>query len=150
MSSVKFISDLHLDHKNVCNFRPFDTVKEHNDYIIDNILSSIGKRNKLYILGDVAFSSEAGDLIVSLTEYCNNINIVLGNHDTDSNIRRSNLIKYINAGIKIDGLTTYKDAWLSHCPIHHGEMRKKKFNIHGHCVDTETEILTTRGWKKTQ
>lgn len=131
MSNVFFISDLHLGHKNICKFRPFDSVEEHDEYIKDNILSGISKRSKLYLDGDIAFTDEAGDWIVDkLLKYCPNTVIVLGNHDSSEG--RENIIKYAQAGIKLHGLTTYKDAWLSHCPIHPDEMRKKAFNIHGH------------------
>jgi calcineurin-like phosphoesterase family protein len=134
MSSVKFISDLHLGHTNVCRFRTqFSSVDEHDSFIKDSILSSLTKRSKLFLLGDIAFTSEAGDWVVNeLLNYCPNTVIVLGNHCTDTSERRSNLVKYVQAGIKIHGLTTYKDAWLSHCPIHPQEMRKKNLNVCGH------------------
>lgn len=132
MSNVFFISDLHLGHKNICKFRPFDSVEEHDALIKENILSALTKRSKLFILGDIAFTSDAGDWIIELTKYVPNTVIVLGNHDTDSRERLANIVKYANAGIKMHGLTTYKDVWLSHCPIHPDEMRKKKCNIHGH------------------
>jgi calcineurin-like phosphoesterase family protein len=108
-------------------------VDEHDALIKENILSTLTKRSKLFILGDIAFTSDAGDWVVGLVKYVPNTVIVLGNHDTDSIDRLANIVKYANAGIKLHGLSTYKDAWLSHCPIHPDEMRKKKFNIHGHC-----------------
>ena len=43
-------------------------------------------------------------------------------------------------------LYRWHEFWLSHCPIHPGELRGK-LNIHGHCVDNQTEVLTTNGWK---
>jgi hypothetical protein len=58
--------------------------------------------------------------------------VVVTGNCTDTSERRSNLVKYVQAGIKIHGLTTYKDAWLSHCPIHPQEMRKKNLNVCGH------------------
>lgn len=134
MSSVFFMSDLHLGHKNVCRFRTeFSSLEEHDSIIKDNILSSVNKRSKLFLLGDLAFSLEAGDWVVNvLLKYCPNTVIVLGNHCSDSSERRANIVKYIKAGVNVHGLTTYKDAWLSHCPIHPDEMRKKSYNVHGH------------------
>ncbi len=132
MSNVFFISDLHLGHKNICKFRPFDSVEEHDEYIKENLLTSLTKRSKLFILGDVAFTEEAGDWVVELAKHTPNTTIVLGNHDSDRSCGRRNMLKYMQAGIKLHGLTTYKDAWLSHCPIHPDEMRKKSLNIHGH------------------
>ncbi len=133
MSSVYFISDLHLGHKNICKFRPFDSLEEHDSMIKESLLSTVNRRDKLFLLGDIAFTDEAGDWIVNeLHKYCSNIVIVLGNHDTDSKERFGNIVKYVNAGIKMHGLTTYKDAWLSHCPIHPDEIRKKSYCVHGH------------------
>lgn len=129
-NNTLFISDLHLGHKNICKFREgFGSVEEHDNFIKEQILSSVGKRSKIYILGDIAFTGEAGDWVVELSSKCN-LEIILGNHDTREGYM--NTIKYIQAGIKIHGLTTYKEAWLSHCPIHEQELRKKILNIHGH------------------
>lgn len=132
MSSVFFISDLHLGHKNVCKFREqFSSVEEHDGFIKANLLSTVNKRSKLFLLGDIAFTGEAGDWIVNeLLKYCPNTAIVLGNHDSSEG--RENLIKYLQAGIKVHALTTYKSAWLTHCPIHPEELRKKTRVIHGH------------------
>lgn len=129
-NNTLFISDLHLGHKSICKYRPnFATVEEHDETIKDTLLSIANKRQKFYILGDIAFTSDAGNWIVELSEKCN-LEIVLGNHDTREG--GMNVIKYAKAGIKMHGLTTYKDAWLSHCPIHYQELRNKAVNIHGH------------------
>tara|TARA_R110000782_G_scaffold270483_1_gene371853 strand:+ start:44938 stop:45462 length:525 start_codon:yes stop_codon:yes gene_type:complete len=141
MSNVFFISDLHLGHKNICKFRPFDSVEEHDEHIKDNLLSSLTKRSKLFILGDVAFTDESGDWIVELAKHTPNMTIVLGNHDSDRSCGRRNMLKYMQAGIKLHGLTTYKDAWLSHCPIHPDEMRKKIMNIHGHTHSNNVKAI---------
>lgn len=132
MHNVKFISDLHLGHKAICKYRPeFATVEEHDEFVLNSIYKNINKREVLYLLGDLAFTEEAGDKIVELSKHCI-LYIVLGNHDTDTSYRRKNIIKYVNAGIRILAFSTYREAWLSHCPIHPQEMRKKLLNIHGH------------------
>ena len=64
MSKVYFAGDLHLSHKNICNFRKgYSSVEEHDAIIMDNILSTVNKRDKLYLMGDIAFSFEALALI---------------------------------------------------------------------------------------
>ncbi len=129
-NNTLFMSDTHLGHRSICKYRDqFLSVEEHDETIKDALLSVANKRQKIWLLGDIAFTSEAGDWIVDLSTKCN-LEIVLGNHDTREG--HMNTIKYIQAGIKIHGLTTYKDAWLSHCPIHPDELRKKIVNIHGH------------------
>ena len=130
-NNTLFISDLHLGHRSICKYRTqFSSVEEHDSFIKDALMTVANKRQKIYILGDIAFTSEAGDWIVELSKKCN-LEIVLGNHDAREGA--INIPKYVQAGIKIHGLVSYKDAWLSHCPIHYDELRKKIVNIHGHC-----------------
>jgi ribonucleoside-triphosphate reductase (formate) len=46
-------------------------------------------------------------------------------------------------------MVNYKGVILTHCPIHPCELDYRySHNIHGHCVDEDTEILTKNGWKK--
>lgn len=137
-NNTLFISDLHLGHRSICKYRTqFASVEEHDSVIKDSLLSVANKRQKIYLLGDIAFTSEAGDWVVDLSEK-SNLEIVLGNHCTREGWM--NIPKYVNAGIKIHGLASYKEAWLSHCPIHQQEMRKKIVNIHGH---THSENIVT-------
>ena len=129
-NNTLFISDLHLGHKAICKYRPqFSTTEDHDETIKEALLSVANKRQKIYILGDIAFTSDAGDWVIELSKKCN-LEIVLGNHDTREGT--INIPKYVQAGIKLHGLVGYKDAWLSHCPIHEQELRKKIVNIHGH------------------
>ena len=54
---VYFTSDLHIHHKNICEYRTkFKTTEEHDNHWIDKILS-LGKRDILYILGDFIFDT---------------------------------------------------------------------------------------------
>ena len=54
---IYVISDLHLNHKNIVNMgRPFETLQEHNDYVIEEYNKVVGKDDLVYILGDVGFS----------------------------------------------------------------------------------------------
>ena len=59
--STYFISDLHLGHKGILNFSPDrygDSVYEHDEYQISQIYSTVGKRDILFILGDVQIEVE--------------------------------------------------------------------------------------------
>lgn len=60
MSAVYFLSDLHLNHKNICKFREgFTSVEEHNALIKENYHKRVTKRDTVYFLGDVAFDKES-------------------------------------------------------------------------------------------
>ena len=132
MSEVYFCSDLHLDHKAIKKFRPyvlnrgikvdFQTVAEHNFLLLDNINSTVTKRDVLYIVGDIAFSDESLELIRQIV--CPVI-AVLGNHD------ECEMLRYVDVFSDVKAFVRYKKFWISHCPIHPDELRGKH-NIHGH------------------
>lgn len=132
--SVYVISDPHFGHKNILKFRdklPFSTVAEHDEFIMENILKTVRKRDKLIILGDVCFSKDSLSNLKTLIERIEVVEIILGNHDNENNQRPSliELTKVI--GNNIYGMKKYKNVWLTHAPIHPEELRGK-FNIHGH------------------
>lgn len=130
MSKVYFISDLHLGHSGSLDwardYRQGDTVEEMNQWMIDSINSVVGKRDTLWILGDICFRME--DM-----HYLNQIQagykrLVLGNHDT---FQLPVYTKYFD---KVYSYVKYKGFWISHMPIHEYDMVncRVKGNIHGH------------------
>lgn len=135
--NVYFAGDLHHRHKRICEFRTrFTTVEEHDEYVADRILDTCGKKSILWLMGDLFFTTESMKYFL---RYCNNIgqiNIVLGNHDTDNEDRRGRLAALAFRANKMGALFKYKEFWLSHAPIHPEELRGK-MNIHGH-VHTKT------------
>lgn len=84
-------SDTHFSHTNIVagvsswpnkeeDCRQFETVKEHDQAIIDGINGIVGPDDTLYHLGDVAFSEQA--LFEFLRRVnCKNIHLLFGNHD---------------------------------------------------------------------
>jgi len=79
-----FSSDLHFRHKNIIteayDNRPFDTIEEHDETIISNWNSLVGKNDTTYLLGDVCFGG-----VTKVEEKINALNgkkhLILGNHD---------------------------------------------------------------------
>lgn len=135
MSKVWFCSDTHFGHRNIHKFRSdFETAEEHDEVVCDNICTTVGKRDTLFILGDVCFSEDAMKYVREISNRVGYLRIVLGNHDTDNGTREKILKQLILEGTydSIHGLTKYKEFWLSHCPIDPSEIRGKKGNIHGH------------------
>lgn len=125
MSRVYFISDLHIGHKNILKFSPErmgDSVEEHDFLLIECINQVVGKKDVLWLLGDVCFDITKMPLFERL--HCRT-RLILGNHDKfDASV----YLKYFD---KISGPVSYKGFWLSHHPIHPEELRGKP-NIHGH------------------
>jgi calcineurin-like phosphoesterase family protein len=77
-----FTADTHWYHKNIikyCN-RPFSSIEEMNETLINQWNSKISKGDRVYHLGDFAFGQR--EKILELTKILNgSIIIIEGNHD---------------------------------------------------------------------
>ncbi len=127
MSNVYFTSDWHLGHRNILKYRGerFKTIEEHDNAFIDAFNSVVGKRDTVFFLGDIAFTEEGLEKIGKL-RYCAKKVLYLGNHDT---LPAESYLKYFD---EVHAFRSYKGYWLTHCPIHPTEMRRRKGCIHGH------------------
>lgn len=138
MSNVLFLSDLHLDHKTICNFRTqFSSVEEHNAIIKENYHKVVRPKDTVWFLGDVAFSSEA---LEDLKTWNGNKHIVLGNHDGSSEAKKRgyDIKDMLEVFSSIHGFTRQYNYWLSHCPIHPDELRGRNTlygHTHSHLID---------------
>jgi len=127
MSKVYFTSDLHLGHDNIHKYRKgFSSAQEHHEIVFDNLASTVNRTDKVFMLGDIAFSLEWLERIKTLPF---RKSLILGNHDIEGKIHIKDLV---NVYDDISALTIYKNFWLSHCPIHNKELRGRAGNIHGH------------------
>lgn len=126
MSGVFFMADLHFGQRSIMEFegknRAGKTYEENMHSLICTCNSVVSKRDVLWLLGDVAFSSEG---LAAIKEIKCDKKLVLGNHDVFP------LKAYQNVFSEICGLRKRYGFWLSHAPIHPSELRGKK-NIHGH------------------
>ncbi len=127
MGDVKFISDLHLGHKNILRFsgplRGGTTSEEHDEWIVEQWNSVVNNRDLVWVLGDVAFPGE-GNLDI-LARLKGRKKLVRGNHDT---LPTAEYLKYFE---DIYGIYKKYGYWITHAPVHPLELRGKK-NIHGH------------------
>lgn len=131
MAEVYFLGDTHFGHRNILKYRPeFKTIKEHDDFIIDNINKVVTKRDKLILTGDICFNRESLECLRRIR--CPALHIVLGNHD-DYNL---DIRKEVNGVCWVSGDFKYKEFWISHIPIHPENLRGK-FNIHAHMHGTK-------------
>ena len=131
MSNVYFTSDWHLGHKGVERFRTeFGDVNEMEGLILENYLSTVNKRDIVWMLGDMCFSMQAIELMRKLP---GDKRLILGNHDQDKcgGTERVPIEQIVLTYDQVYGFTRYKHCWLSHAPIHESELRGK-INIHGH------------------
>ena len=122
MSNVWVCADLHLGHKAITKYRTqFSTAEEHHLTILDNVLSCVGKRDKIFLLGDIVFNGGEGYAEI-LRKLAANTVLILGNHDGPKD--------WAN---RLESALGYKECWLTHIPVHPQELDyRKQFNIHGH------------------
>lgn len=91
MQNIWFTSDTHFSHKNIVSgtsdwsnklrCRPFESVEEHDQAIIDNINSVVGQNDTMYHLGDWSFGAHENIRLIRNRIACKNIHLITGNHD---------------------------------------------------------------------
>lgn len=132
MAEKFFISDTHFGHDKILDFeakaRPFDGIAEHDEALIENWNSVVGKRDVVTHLGDVAFKPAA--TLHRVMPRLNGIKkLVLGNHDTSA------LENYTQYFTKVYSSYVIKDLGMifTHIPVHPSQLEQRfKYNVHGH------------------
>lgn len=134
MSNCYFISDLHFGHESVAKIRGFPDVYCHDENLIAQWNLTIGKRDTVYILGDISMHDI--NQYKKLGQLLGNKILVAGNHDKGKGWIRE-VSKYVSEihGVKHYSSAIYGRMFLTHIPIHPLEFeyhKQIKFNIHGH------------------
>ena len=135
MGDIFFTSDHHFDHANFLNFkddndnkiRPFDTVEEMNETMIERWNSVIKPQDKVWHLGDVTFRPNQFARIASRLH--GHKRQIGGNHD---DLKNYELTRWFE---KVQIWRIFKDEEFvcTHIPILPGQFRYKvKYNVHGH------------------
>lgn len=127
MNEVFVIADTHFGHRAIINFeaekRPFATIEEHDEALVENWNKVVRKGDTVWHLGDVLFGAKAFGLIHRLNGVKK---LVLGNHDLFPTAR---YLQYFN---RVAGVMPYRDCVLSHIPVHPGQFGRYRLNVHGH------------------
>jgi len=78
-----YTSDLHLSHKNIIEYenRPFDSIDEMNNTIIDIINYRLSPDDELYILGDFTLEKNVDKVNSLIRRIKCKKHLILGNHD---------------------------------------------------------------------
>ena len=154
MSEVFFAGDTHFGHAKISLFepesRPFSSIEEHDEAIVDRWNSVIGKRDLVWHLGDVAMNSV--DSLKHVARLNGTKKLVMGNHDK---YHATDDLEYFQ---DLFGAVKYKGCVLTHIPIHYSEFYRFKLNIHGHlhsrsfaapyvCVSIEQNDLKPVAWE---
>lgn len=132
MADVWFISDTHLGHKNILNFkrndgtplRPFSSTWEMEGCIFERWCEVVKPQDKIYHLGDVAFTKGSLERMLALPGHKR---LVRGNHDLFKMKTYTRIFEEVYGVRQLDGF------WFTHVPIHEGSMGQRvKLNVHGH------------------
>ena len=141
MSTRWICSDHHLFHENILKFcakqRPFDSVDEMNEVIIERHNSLVSPKDHVFFGGDVVFGDANTNLAerLAIVDRMNGIkHLIGGNHDK----LRSAINEYLKYFDSIEAYREFghnKDI-CSHYPVHPQQLEERyKFNVHGHLHD---------------
>ena len=145
-----FISDLHLGHKNAIDLdnRPFDSIEQMDETLIQNWNSVVKPEDHIWILGDLAWKSwnKSGFLLKQLK---GKKHLIIGNHDKIQNTQQ-NYFATIDEAKEITVFiedVKYKVV-MSHYPIpwYNGHRHPNRIHLYGHVHLTQefSYVMDTR------
>ena len=132
MSKTFVYSDPHFYHSNIVKFadqngnklRPWDDAKTMTEEMIEWYNELVQPEDRVYILGDVAFS--VAHMKSSVARLNGRKCLVPGNHDPVK------MRKYFDLFDDVRGYIQRSGFIMSHIPIHPNSLSRWKLNIHGH------------------
>lgn len=130
MANVFLRADDHFGHANIIKFtdnygkvlRVFDTIDDHDEYLIYRHNRVVKPNDKVYFLGDVANAKS----IHKIARMNGDKVLIKGNHDV---LKLSQYTPYFR---DIRGCHQFDGMFLSHVPIHTESLARWKVNVHGH------------------
>lgn len=138
MGKVYLTSDLHIGHTNIiyhCR-RPFPDKESHDETIISNYNSLVGKDDHVYLLGDITFKGYEE----TISRLNGHKHIILGNHDVKKkwyglmSKPELQIVRVVDTHLlKYNG----EHIWLSHYP--HRSWKNSShgaYHAYGHCHGT--------------
>ncbi len=140
MAETFFIGDTHFGHKGMITFeaikpfRPFATMEEHNEALVQRWNSVVRKQDSVWHLGDFCFGKQNLEIASRLN---GTKRLIMGNHD---HYPAADYLKYFT---RVCGASEFKGIVLTHIPVHPDQKHRYRANIHGH-LHTKS-IVDNRG-----
>ena len=130
-SNLWFTSDSHFSHYNIIKYsnRPFESVQEMNERMIELWNERVRPQDHIYHLGDVSMCRprHIKELMARLNGHKR---LVRGNHDI------FHTKEYMEVGWEeIYGIRVLENFIFTHIPIHPASMANFRANVHGHTHD---------------
>lgn len=137
-------SDPHFYHGNICKFerepgvklRPWDDADQMTDDMIRWYNEMVDDGDRVYILGDVAFSNR--HMHNSVGRLKGRKVLVPGNHEPPK------MRQYFDLFDDVRGYVVKKGFIMSHIPLHPGSLSRWKLNIHGHTHSNQVKDMFGR------
>lgn len=133
MSKVFFISDHHFGHRGILKHepehRPFASIEEHDEWLVEQHNSVVGKNDTVWFGGDVAFAGRATKFPAGryLDRMNGQKNLILGNHD---HYPPAVYGAYFH---RVLGCLKKGNVFVTHIPVHPDEFNYRvDYNLHGH------------------
>ena len=133
-----FTADNHFEHENILKITDrdlhFSSTEEHDDALLEEINSTVGENDRLFVLGDFAW--RAGESFIKRIR-CKNLHLIFGNHDRAS---FGKLFKSVEdtAIVKIQG----HKIFLSHYPhAYWPSSHRGSLHLYGHVHAEREETL---------
>jgi calcineurin-like phosphoesterase family protein len=140
-------ADWHFNHKRILLFErhQFETIEQHNEFIIQEYNKKVGKDDTCYVLGDVGWG-KVGELKSLISKMRGNKILIIGNHDrllpSDykeigfSRVIRGPMFYDENEGI---GAPAGRII-LSHEPVREALDNPYVINVHGHLHNSDLDL----------
>jgi calcineurin-like phosphoesterase family protein len=156
VNTTWFTSDTHFYHKNICKYcnRPFESVEDMNQGIIDNWNSVVKEGDTVFHLGDMGFCG-IQNLVSLFAQLNGEIFLIIGNHDSEkaaNALLREDLIigydKYKTITMVGDEECADQQLFLCHFPMIDWDGKERgSWMIHGHQHQLlDTPSCSTSHW----
>lgn len=145
-SQVYLTSDLHFRHGNIIRYnnRPFGTVQEQTEKLIENWNITVPDTATVFILGDFAFASK-NQWKAILNQLTGKKYLLLGNHDRDHEIPTEmfeQVADLLKLTVKVDD-QDWRTFILSHRPLLCWEGNERgTYMLYGHVHSSPTRDET--------
>jgi len=132
MPATFLVSDTHFGHEKTCTMfkradgtplRPFKTVEEMDEEMVRRWNERVGKKDKVYHLGDVVINRKYLEILGRLN---GDKVLIRGNHDI---FKLEDYTKYFR---DVRGYHVMNGMIFSHVPVHPESLGRFGVNIHGH------------------
>ena len=132
MPATFLVSDTHFGHEKTCTMfkradgtplRPFKTVEEMDEEMVRRWNERVGKKDKVYHLGDVVINRKFLHILGRLN---GDKVLIRGNHDI---FKLEDYTKYFR---DVRGYHVMNGMIFSHVPVHPESLGRFGVNVHGH------------------